>query len=46
MDVSQLPSTIEYLLRPFSGEAKGLGELAQQLDYLGNVVIVLAVLGT
>jgi len=45
MDVSEFPFAVEDFLRPFSGQAERHGEGAEELDYLGNVIVVLAVLG-
>lgn len=44
-DVAQLALAVEDLLRPLAGEAERLGEGAEQLDDLRDVVVVLAVLG-
>jgi hypothetical protein len=45
VDVTQLTFAVEDFLGPFAGHAKGFGEGAKELDDLGNVVIVFAVLG-
>ncbi len=45
MDVSELAFPIKYLLRPFAREVKRSGEFPEELDDLGNVVVILAVLG-
>ena len=45
MDVPELAFAVEDLLRPFSGEAEGFGEGAEELDDLRDVVIVFAVFG-
>jgi hypothetical protein len=45
VDVAQLALAVEDLGRPLARQAERLGEGAQQLDDLRNVVVVLAVLG-
>jgi hypothetical protein len=45
VDVAQLALAVENLLRPLARQAEGLGERAEQLDDLRDVVVVLAVLG-
>lgn len=45
VDVAQLALAGENLLRPFTGQAEGFGERAEQLDDLRDVVVILAVLG-
>jgi hypothetical protein len=45
VNVAKLSPAIENLLRPLAGQAKLLGERSKKLDDLGNVVVVLAVLG-
>lgn len=45
MDIPEFPFTIEDLLRPFAGEAKGAREFAQELDDLGDVVVIFPILG-
>jgi hypothetical protein len=44
VDVAQLALAVEDLLRPLARQAQRLGERAQKLDDLGDVVVVLAVL--
>lgn len=44
VDIAQLALAVENLLRPFPADAQRLWEGAEQLDDLGNVVVVLAVL--
>lgn len=45
VDVTQLAFSVKDLLRPLAGQAEGLGEGAQQLDYLRDVIVVFSVLG-
>lgn len=45
VDVAQLALAVEDLLRPFSRDAQGFGEGAEQLDDLRDVVVVFAVFG-
>lgn len=45
MDVSEIAFPAEDLLRPFAREAKRSWEWAQELDDLGNVIVVFAILG-
>jgi hypothetical protein len=43
--ISQLAFAVEDFLAPFSGEAEGFRERAQELDNLRDVVVVFAVFG-
>ncbi len=43
MNVTQLALAVEDFLRPFAGETEGLGEGAEKLDDLSDVVVVFAV---
>jgi hypothetical protein len=43
VDVPKLAFTVEDFLRPLSGHAELFGEGAEELDDLGNVVVVFAV---
>lgn len=43
VDVAKLALPVEYLLRPLTRQAETLGERAEQLYYLGDVVVILAV---
>ena len=45
VDVTQFALAIENLLRPFASDAQTLRKSAEKLDDLGNVVVVLTVLG-
>jgi hypothetical protein len=45
MDIAKLPFTIEYFLRPFSGETERFREWAKKFDYLCNMIIVFAIFG-
>ena len=45
MDVPELAFPVEDLLGPFSAEAERFGEGAEELDDLGDVVVVFAVFG-
>lgn len=45
MDVSQFASSVEDFLRPLARLAERLGEGAEELDDLRNVIVVFAVLG-
>ena len=45
MDVAQLAFPVEDFLRPLARQAQRLGERAQQLDDLRDVIVVFAVLG-
>ncbi len=44
MDVPKLALAVEDFLRPFAGEAERFGELAEQFDDLGDVVVILPIL--
>jgi hypothetical protein len=46
VDVAEFAFAVEDFLAPFSGEAEGFGEGAEELDDLGDVIVVLAVFGT
>lgn len=43
MDITQLTLPVEYLLRPLTRQAETLGERAEQLYYLSDVVVIFAV---
>lgn len=43
VNISQLALSVEDLLRPFTGETEGFRERTEQLDDLGNVIVVFAV---
>ena len=43
VDVSELAFPVEYLLGPFPAETERFGEGAEEFDYLGDMVVVLAV---
>ncbi len=45
MDISELAFPVEDFLRPFSGQAKRFGKLAEQFDDLGDMVVVFAIFG-
>lgn len=44
MDVAQLALSVEDLLRPFASHTEGFREGAEELDDLGDVVVVFTVL--
>ena len=44
VDVAKLAFAVEDLLRPFAGETKRFGEGPEELDDLGDVVVVFTVL--
>ena len=46
VDVAQLALAGEDFLGPFASEAEGAGEGAEELDDLGNMVVVFAVFGS
>lgn len=43
VDVAEIALAVEDFLRPFTGEAEGFREGTEQLDYLGDVVIVFTI---
>ena len=45
VDVAQLAFAVEDLLRPLAGETEGFRKGAEELDDLGDVVVVFAVFG-
>ena len=45
MDVAEFAFAVEDFLGPFAGHAEALWEGAEELDDLGNVVVVFAVFG-
>lgn len=46
VDIAQLALAVEDLLGPFARETERLGELTEQFDDLGDVIVVLAILGS
>ena len=46
MNVTELAFSVEDFLAPLTGETEGFWEGAEELDDLGYVVVVLAVLGS
>ena len=44
VDVAEFAFPIENFLGPFAGETEGFGERSEELDDLGYVVVVFAVL--
>ena len=45
VDVAQLAFAVENFLRPFASETEGFGERSHQLDYLRDMVVILAIFG-
>lgn len=45
VDISELAFSVEDFLGPLSGKTQGFGEGTEEFDYLGDMVVVFAVLG-